>query len=201
MVHCRGARAAAACSRTKTPDGAPAQNRNRASANWVKETFTHQWHTQRNSLNTFGGSRCSARTRSCTIGPAPVPNWVLVVEDNDDTLASLVDLLQTFGFPAKGASGIADALILMRDDPPAVVLSDFSLQDGCASEFLAAARQIFGPSVPPFVVVTGWQDGLVKGIPSSVRILKKPPAIEDLLRIVETYCTSSMAQAHSEPTG
>ena len=55
---------------------------------------------------------------------------VLVVDDDEATRASLVDLVRAEGCEARGAGSLGEARELLRDDRPSQVLLDLVLPDG-----------------------------------------------------------------------
>ena len=79
---------------------------------------------------------------------------VLVVDDDEPTRQSLVDVLASAGIRALGASGGKDALALQAAHTPAVVVVDYRLADG---EGIALAREIKqrDPEVP-VLLLTGY---------------------------------------------
>ncbi|HEY2902514.1 MAG TPA: response regulator, partial [Polyangia bacterium] len=82
-------------------------------------------------------------------------NWILVVEDDELTRESLVDLLNSSGFAAFGAASVLDAFEVMVGKRPSLVLSDINLGDHHGGELLDMAMKILGDEAPPFVFVTG----------------------------------------------
>jgi DNA-binding response OmpR family regulator len=117
-----------------------------------------------------------------------VGNWVLVVEDDPDTNAALVDLLRGAGFAARGTATVAGALNMMVDEPPALVISDILLDDHNATELLDMSLKILGPSAPSFVFMTGLPVSYATGVPTSMLIFRKPLNLQELLDVVARHC-------------
>ncbi|MDR3764884.1 MAG: sigma-54 dependent transcriptional regulator [Acidobacteriota bacterium] len=78
---------------------------------------------------------------------------VLIVEDDEDLLGVLTEHLSRRGFQTLHAAGVTSACDLISSASPAVILCDYSLNDGNAFELLAWLR---GHNlVTPIVVMTG----------------------------------------------
>ncbi len=65
--------------------------------------------------------------------PRPTPT-VLIVEDHEDTRSVLVHLMELDGYVAMGAEGGVEALAMMREKLPSLVITDFNMpgMDGVA---------------------------------------------------------------------
>ncbi|MES1172652.1 MAG: response regulator, partial [Bacteroidota bacterium] len=90
--------------------------------------------------------------------------WVLVVDDDEDNRDTLVDFLIEAGYLAKGAADCEQALDLLRDDKPCLVLSDVLMKDMHGKDLLMRARRLFNDAVPPFVFVTGAHPSMLEDI-------------------------------------
>jgi len=89
------------------------------------------------------------------------PLRVLIVEDDHDTVRSLMLLLRTEGHETTGvatAKGMWDAL---RDAEPDVVLLDINLPDASGYQVARELRRRFGEESgkPVLVAVTAWNKG------------------------------------------
>lgn len=83
------------------------------------------------------------------VAPAPraptsafVAQRVLVVEDHLDTARMLAQLLTRRGHVARSVNTIADALELVRQHPPDLVVSDISLPDGSGLDLMRELRAL-----------------------------------------------------------
>jgi CheY-like chemotaxis protein len=79
---------------------------------------------------------------------------VLLVDDNQDQLAAMAKLLQAAGIHSHVASSGRDALALILQHPPDVLVVDGQLADMTAADVIARARQL-APHLPA-MVVTGY---------------------------------------------
>jgi DNA-binding response OmpR family regulator len=110
---------------------------------------------------------------------------ILVVEDDEDTVAALRMLLADEGYASIAAPDVQQAIDALRRDGPGLVLLDLSLDDGSGEAVLSAARQGEAGG-PPVVLMTG-SSTLNAGSRAADAILKKPFDVGDLLRVVARY--------------
>ena len=115
----------------------------------------------------------------------PTGRPILVVEDDEDTVAALRMLLKDEGYASITAPDVQQAIDALERHDPGLVLLDWSLDDGSGEAVLAAARGRDGAN-PPVVLMTG-SSNLSARARAADAILKKPFDVGDLLRIVERY--------------
>jgi CheY-like chemotaxis protein len=111
--------------------------------------------------------------------------WVMVVDDDEDIRAVVVEVLQGAGYGALAAPGAIAALRRMRERVPTLVLADLTMIDMDGRAFLTCARELLGSSTPPFVFLTGVEPSRRSDVTEAV--LAKPFAIDDLLSIVKQH--------------
>jgi DNA-binding response OmpR family regulator len=111
---------------------------------------------------------------------------ILVVEDDEDTVAALRMLLADEGYASITAPDVHRALDALERDDPGLVLLDWSLDDGSGETVLSAARQQGARAHPPVVLMTGSSSLSVRARAADA-ILRKPFDVGDLLRIVARY--------------
>jgi DNA-binding response OmpR family regulator len=110
---------------------------------------------------------------------------ILVVEDDEDTVAALRMLLADEGYASSTAPDVQQAIAALARDDPGLVLLDWSLDDGSGEAVLSAARR--GTSAgPPVVLMTG-SSTLNARSKAADAILKKPFDVGELLRVVARY--------------
>jgi len=112
--------------------------------------------------------------------------WILLIEDDEDTRESLVDLLDQAGYSTKGVASGAAALEILRTRRPCLILADYLLDDMNGKELRQQVRASFGAEAPPFVLLTGFSRSTLKDI--SGVILQKPIDCDDLLNVVAAHC-------------
>jgi len=111
--------------------------------------------------------------------------WVLVVDDDEDIRNVVVEMLRGAGYTATAAPGGAAALRAMGEGAPALVLSDIQMRGMDGRELLARTRQLLGPSMPPFVFMTGLATELAD---TGEVVLTKPYDLDQLLQAVGHHC-------------
>jgi CheY-like chemotaxis protein len=111
--------------------------------------------------------------------------WVLVVDDDDDGREVVVEILNNSGYHAKGVSGGAAALEILKTERPSLVLSDLFMKGMDGKELLIRARRQV-VSMPPFVFVTGATSSNLEDISGAV--LHKPFDSDQLLAVVAHHC-------------
>jgi two-component system phosphate regulon response regulator PhoB len=113
---------------------------------------------------------------------------ILVVDDDEDTRELYVATFEATGFKVRAAASIADALVVLRETTPDVLVADYSLPDGTGSALLdlcAAAR----PRL--CVLVTGFHEREVTAGGFDL-VLTKPV---DFRTLVEAVRGSAAARA------
>lgn len=132
-------------------------------------------------------------------------NSILVVEDDEDIRSSIVDLLESEGFDAQGASNGKEALDLLSEIPkPCLVFLDMMMPIMNGREFLDRVMEDSYLAPVPVVVVSAIADKT--DITGAVAYVKKPIDIDVLLNLVHRFCegdtmkTSSTDSARSHPS-
>ncbi len=110
---------------------------------------------------------------------------ILVVEDDEDTVAALRMLLADEGYASVTAPDVLHAIGALERDDPGLVLLDWSLDDGSGEAVLAAARGREAAHTP-VVLMTG-SSSLSGRARAADAILKKPFDVVELLRVVARY--------------
>jgi CheY-like chemotaxis protein len=111
--------------------------------------------------------------------------WVLVVDDDEDSRDSVVDVLQGAGYIATAAPGGTAALRMMRESTPAIVVSDLRMPGMDGQELLTRTRQLLGSSAPPFVFLTGLAPEFAD---VAATFVSKPCDFDQLLGVVGRHC-------------
>lgn len=129
-------------------------------------------------LPRYTGANTSSSEASTSNARAPVAVRVLVVEDQDAVLKSLSASLERFGYDVMTASNANDALKLMEDITPALLLTDVRMPGQSGIELVAKARQRL-PALP-VVMMTGFVNEDVESSRLRVWWLQKPFTPEKL---------------------
>lgn len=110
----------------------------------------------------------------------PTSPLILVVDDDEDTRDLYVVAFETAGFTVRAAASVAEALAVLGEIAPDVLIADYSLPDGTGSTLMqscAAAR----PRL--CVLVTGFHERDVVASGFDL-VLTKPVAFEMLVEAV-----------------
>jgi CheY-like chemotaxis protein len=113
---------------------------------------------------------------------------VLVVDDDRDIREGLQQLLESEGHTVFTASDGQDALDVLGTIPrPGVVLLDLMMPRMNGHKFIQTARANAALADLPIVVLTA-APVTVKDVAG---FLRKPPDLDDLLRIVDHFCQAA----------
>src|SRR5689334_13267034 len=114
--------------------------------------------------------------------PGPIPQVVLVVEDNPDASRNLADILELDGYVAASAGSFAEVLARRDWTDLLAIILDRRLPDGTADEFLPKLREL-APAVP-IIIVTGFADveGTIAALRQGALDYLVKPIDPDLLR-------------------
>ncbi|MDH4229535.1 MAG: response regulator [Nitrospirota bacterium] len=110
------------------------------------------------------------------------PVSVLVVDDDAEMTDLLVTVLTDAGYRATSASGPEEALAVIRDNPPRLVVSDLSMPTASGLELLEEVRATL-PDLH-FIILTAFGDWASFCRAQDLRVdsyLTKPVAMQQLL--------------------
>src|SRR5688572_30589184 len=116
----------------------------------------------------------------------------IVVEDDDRLRPTLVEALAAYGFVVREACSVRDALSMLREQAPDLLVLDVALPDGRALDVLSAIGELL--PTPRVIAVSGsaGPDESFRLAERGVRAyLKKPFSLEEL--------ESAVDRALSEP--
>jgi CheY-like chemotaxis protein len=118
-----------------------------------------------------------------------MPLRVLVVDDEPDTVMTLLEILRDEGHDACGFSHPLEALKALRDYDPDVVISDIAMPLMSGLEFARKVRQIMGDSRPKLVAISGVYRIRADNVPAALAdyefFLSKPCEPAEVLGIVD----------------
>ena len=110
---------------------------------------------------------------------------ILVVEDDQDTVAALRMLLADEGYASIAAPDARRAIDALERSEPGLVLLDWSLDDGSGEAVLTAARSRVASHMP-VVLMTG-SSSLCARSKAADAVLRKPFDVGELLLVVARY--------------
>jgi CheY-like chemotaxis protein len=116
-----------------------------------------------------------------------MPKMVLVVDDDEDLLATMEDLLRLRGYGVVTATNGQEALARVEERLPELILLDMRMPVMDGWEFVAAFR--LAHRVPtPIVVVTAAPDAQSRALKVEANAwLAKPFDVKDLFATLERY--------------
>ncbi len=114
------------------------------------------------------------------------PRPVLVVDDDDATRAAEHAVLSDSGFRVVEARDGAEALRIMQDDPPALIVLDVQMPGVDGPEFARELRMAL--SHVPLVILTGAPDPRHEADRCNAEAyLAKPYEASELVRVVKRF--------------
>ena len=116
---------------------------------------------------------------------------VLIIDDHHDTRNLLVELLEIDGFAVMAAASGEDALALVREQRPCVVLLDLGLPDIAGIELVLRLRAEPDMASTPIYAFSGFTNlrdaALAAGLDG---FLVKPVSGDDLRVLVAHHCSN-----------
>lgn len=117
--------------------------------------------------------------------------WVLVVEDDPDSLAAVVELLEAEGFPAIGAKNGEEALTLLRGGwDPSLILVDLKMPVMDGWQFCHELEGDLDLRDIPVAIVTA--SASISKLPLrrvDAGFFQKPLDFPRLLQVIHRYCS------------
>jgi len=119
---------------------------------------------------------------------------VLLVEDDDTLVHSIVRNLAVRGYETRAAGTVTDGVLLLAEECPALLLLDVDLPDGSGWEVLRALRA--GPchDTPVIVVSALRANPRLVGELHCLAVLEKPFPMESLLRLVREHIGDAVTE-------
>ena len=121
----------------------------------------------------------------------PMSHHVLVVDDDPDIRAAMIEVLEESGHQATGAANGNEALVQLRANPehPCLILLDLMMPVMDGREF--REQQMLDPALSPIpvIVISAFRD--VEQTAAQMKVaahVKKPVRLSDLVELVERYC-------------
>jgi len=112
---------------------------------------------------------------------------VLVVEDDQDVAACINDVVEERGYRAICVANGREALSVLEDERPALMLVDLFMPIMNGAEFLKVIKGSPELSEIPRVIVTAANDPMIS-VKEDVTVLYKPVDLDALGRLLQKYC-------------
>ena len=151
------------------------------------------WRFNKHSLHQW------AESQSVRYPPRPNLETVLVVDDEEYIREIVGRIVEEAGYRVMTASGGAEALDMMRREPPDIVLLDLKMPDMDGPTTLKEIREIY--RLLPVIVITGYPESeLVAEMLSfcPVTLLAKPLEPELVLQTIRTVLNGSAGARKGE---
>jgi len=122
----------------------------------------------------------------CTSANLPT---ILLVEDDPDTRRYMVTWLEAEGYRVRAASNGREALDVLLDEVPCVMVVDLMMPVMDGAEFRRRQRQMPGVAGVPFIMVSGTHDAARIARDLGIDdVVAKPFDADHLLDIVASHC-------------
>jgi chemosensory pili system protein ChpA (sensor histidine kinase/response regulator) len=119
-------------------------------------------------------------------GMDPRPRPVLIVDDDIETLAAERQLLAESGFRVVEARDGAEALVVVQEDPPAVVVLDIQMPGMDGPSFARSLRKALRRV--PLVILTGVPDPKHEADRCNAEAyLSKPFDAQELVNVIRRF--------------
>ncbi|WP_017305711.1 hybrid sensor histidine kinase/response regulator [Spirulina subsalsa] len=120
--------------------------------------------------------------------PTPAVNKILVVDDSPDNLFLIQSILEEEGYESELAENGQDAIALIEENPPDLVLLDVMMPGMDGFEVTRRIRENPHLSYIPILLITAYdQASVVQGLDSGADdFIRKPVEIEELLARVRS---------------
>jgi two-component system sensor histidine kinase/response regulator len=112
---------------------------------------------------------------------------VLIVEDDDSFGVMLKDLIESMGYSALRARNGQEALKILKEVTPSLVLVDLFMPEMNGHELLRAIRKDPRLNAVPKLIMTAANDQML-GVKEDVSVLYKPIDVIVLARVLEKHC-------------
>jgi CheY-like chemotaxis protein len=130
-------------------------------------------------------------------GRAPVAarrRSVLVVEDDADVALTIKELIEDQGCRALCAGNGREALAVLEEERPCLMLIDVFMPIMNGVEFLKVVKSNHALADIPRVIMTAANDRMI-GVKEDVSVLYKPVDFDALRRLLQKYCDAPYALA------
>jgi DNA-binding NtrC family response regulator len=114
---------------------------------------------------------------------SPAPLDVLVVDDDLFILELVLDVLQEEGYTVRGVSSAVEALSVLQQTPPRLLITDLRMPNMSGEELMQSVRTM-GLTTLPIVAMSAHQVVDTPMIPETTAFLAKPFEIMSLVGLV-----------------
>jgi len=129
-------------------------------------------------------------TKPSSAGPGPTSTLrpvVLIVEDDHDVALTINDVVEDSGYRAICASNGREALLVLEDEVPALMLIDLFMPVMNGVELLKVIKKTPRLASIPRVIMTAANDQMI-GVREDVTVLYKPVDFDALTQLLRRHC-------------
>ena len=120
-----------------------------------------------------------------------IPWWVLVVDDDAEVNALIVEMLRDEGFPAHGLTQARAAMALLESaSPPGFIIADMTMPEIGGIDLVRRAER---HGIKGLLITAADTRHLKPGPPAPV--MRKPFEVDELIRMVSRYRPTVAAEA------
>ncbi|MEO1288814.1 MAG: response regulator [Chloroflexota bacterium] len=118
---------------------------------------------------------------------------ILLVDDDPLLADGLREILSLYGYCVDSASCAEDALQLIHDDLPHLIVSDYLLRGMTGIEFATVLKGHEETVHIPFLLLTGMHPSQLSGVFNTNNIIQKPFEIEAFISQIKNYLSDNYA--------
>ena len=126
---------------------------------------------------------------------------ILLVEDLPETARAISELLESAGFSAQSVASVKDALNILKNDPPDLIISDLNLPLHSGLDLFHETRSHHNWREIPFVFISGESSEEIRQLGLSLgadSFITKPFQPNDLKAVVEGKLLQSKSRQERE---
>jgi CheY-like chemotaxis protein len=121
--------------------------------------------------------------------PASPLRKIILVDDDPSTRALMVTWLDTEGYGVRAASNGREALALLQEDAPSVMVVDLNMPVMDGAELRREQLRLPSVSAIPFILLSADDNAVRIALDLGIdEVIRKPFDADRLLRILATYC-------------
>jgi len=126
--------------------------------------------------------------------PKPTVSSILIVEDDKDVSQIIKDVIEAQGYRAIAVTNGREALGVLEEERPALMLIDLFMPVMSGAELLKAIKRNPQLADIPRVIMTAANDQMI-GVREDLPVLYKPVDFESLTRLLQQFCGPARARS------
>src|SRR5215471_5851597 len=138
--------------------------------------------------------KISAMSSGGKVSAKPTVASILIVEDDRDVSQIIKDVIEAQGYRAITVTNGRDALGVLEEERPALMLFDLFMPVMTGAELLKIIKRNPQLADIPRVIMTAANDQMI-GVREDVPVLYKPVDFEALTRLLHQFCGPARARS------